>query len=63
MVLRGVSDLESRVCSGEEKARGTYDSSVSDLESWPLERRSGGAEEEIQDARQVGRYYNDSRFS
>ena len=39
--LRGVSDLESRVCSGEEKARGTYDSSVSDLESWPLERRSG----------------------
>ena len=31
--LRGVSDLKSRVYFGEEKARGTYDSSVSDLES------------------------------
>ena len=39
--LRGVSDLESRVYFGEEKAWGTYDSSVSDLESWPRERRSG----------------------
>ena len=31
--LRGFSDLKSRVYFGEEKARGTYDSSVSDLES------------------------------
>ena len=42
--LRGVSDLESRVYFGEEKPRGTYDSSVSDLESWPLERKSGGGD-------------------